>query len=244
MRDRVGLSLLFVALATASGCPNEIDASSLAPKAAAKSVDEQDPRVVRDGEDLYPAASIERAKETEKPETPTGLGSGKPDESNGECRLFAPKLAAPECCKSEYGFDIDAVQKACGLDLFLGESFQYSCGYYFNEEGKSPQWMRMGLLPEKDPKVSASAHDKKLRDITKNPQYSSSPVPGVEGALWSGHDGNRWAFLPGWEHVRQLSWRDETCDEAGMIKVIEQLVAAKQPPKGARRQGLLPKART
>ncbi len=243
MRARFVVPLLCVGLVAATGCPNEIDATSLTPKAAAKVPDEKDPRVVRDGEDLYPAASVERAKEKVKPENTTGLGSGKPDESNGECRLFAPKLAAPECCKPEYGFDVEVVQKACGLDLFLGESFQYSCGYYFNEEGKPPQWMRMGLLPDTDPKVSATAHDKKLRDVTKNPEYSSSPVPGVEGALWSGHDGNRWAFLPGWDHVRQLSWRDETCDEAGMIEVMKQLVAAKQPPKGAKRLDMLPKAR-
>jgi hypothetical protein len=107
-------------------------------------------------------------------------------------------------------------------ELYLGESFQYSCGYYFHKEGK-PVWMRMGHLPDADPKTAADAHDKKLRDVTKNPQYASTPVPGVEGALWSGHDGNRWAFLPGWSHARQLSWRSETCSDEGVIAVMKQL---------------------
>ena len=238
----VRLAPCFVAAALLCGCPNEIDSTSLAAKPVAKAaVDENDPRVVRDGEDLYPAAAMERAEQQQRAAVP-GLGSGKPDESNGECRLYAPKLPSPECCNSEYGFDVDTVQKACGLELYLGESFQYSCGYYFHKEGK-PVWMRMGHLPDADPKTAADAHDKKLRDVTKNPQYASTPVPGVEGALWSGHDGNRWAFLPGWSHARQLSWRSETCSDEGVIEVMKQLVAAKEPAKNAKRVDLLPKAR-
>jgi len=237
------LASVLLAAALLGGCPNEIDPASLAPRAAGKAaVDENDPRVVKDGEDLYPAAAIERAEQLQKPTAAGGLGSGKPDESNGECRLFAPKLPSPECCKPEYGFDAETVQKACGLELFLGESFQYSCGYYFHKGGK-PVWMRMGHLPDSDPNVSADAHDKKMRDVTKNPAYASTPVPGVDGALWSAHEDNRWAFLPGWAHVRQLSWRSETCSDEGVIEVIKQLVAAKEPPKQAKRVDLLPKAR-
>lgn len=230
-------------LSCAAGCPSEIDPVSMAPKAAAKTIDESDPRVVKDGEDLYPAQSIERAKEASRPEPTAGLGSGKPDESNGECRLFAPKLPSPECCKSEWGFDVDKVMQECGLEVYLGESWQYSCGYYFAKTGSPPIWFRMGHLPDADPKAAAVGHDMKLRDITKNPTFASTPVPGVEGALWSEHDGNRWAFIPGWDKARQLSWKSGTCSEAGIIAVIEQLAAAKQPDKGAKRSGLLPKAR-
>jgi hypothetical protein len=241
MIDRTVPVFLAVAL-LAGGCPTEIAPASLSAKPD-KAVDEKDPRVVRDGEDLYPAAAIERAEQNAKPDEPTGLGSGKPDESNGECRLFAPKLPQPECCKPEYGFDVATVQKACGLDLFLGESFQFSCGYYFHDEGKSPLWMRLGHLPDTDPKASAKAHDAKMRDVTKKADYASQPVPGVPGALWSEHEGNRWAFLPGWSRVRQLSWRTETCSDEGIIEVMKQLVAAKEPAKGAARVDLLPKAR-
>lgn len=231
-------------LCCAGGCPSEIDPGNFAPKAAAKAtIDEKDPRVVRDGEDLYPAESIERVKEIARPDTTGALGSGKPDETNGECRLFAPKLPNPECCKSEWGFDVDVVQKACDLEVFLGESWQYSCGYYFHKTGAAPIWFRMGHLPDADPKVAAAGHDLKLRDITKNPSYASTPVPGVEGALWSEHDGNRWAFIPGWDKARQLSWKSGTCSEEGIIEIIRQLANAKQPEKGAKRSGLLPKAR-
>jgi hypothetical protein len=237
------LAVSFVAAALLCGCPTEIDPASLAPKSTAKAaVDANDPRVVKDGEDLYPAAAIERSKEQQRPTPQAGQGSGKPDETNGVCRLFAPKLPDPECCKGEFGFDAEAVQKACGLDLYLGESFQYSCGYYFHENDK-PVWMRMGHLPDSDPKASAAAHDQKMRDVTKNPAYASTPVPGVEGAMWSSHEGNHWAFLPGWSRVRQLSWHDESCSNEGVIAVMKQLVAAKEPEKNAKRLDLLPKAR-
>ena len=237
------LAASFVAAALLCGCPNEIDPASLAPKPAAKAVvDENDPRVVKDGEDLYSAAAVERSQAQVKPTSQGGRGSGVPDETNGVCRLFAPKLPSPECCKGEYGFDVETVQKACGLELFLGESFQYSCGFYFHKNDK-PVWMRMGHLPDSDPKAAATAHDLKMREVTKNPTYASTPVPGVEGAMWSSHEGNRWAFLPGWTHARQLSWRDETCSDEGVIEVIKQLVAAKEPPKNAKRVDLLPKAR-
>jgi hypothetical protein len=235
--------VLVSVMSCAGGCPSEIDPASLAAKPVAKAVDETDPRVVRDGDDLYPAASIERAKEGTRQEPPPGLGSGKPDETNGKCRLFAPKLPDPECCKSEWGFDVDTVQKACELELFLGESWQYSCGYYFHKTGSAPIWFRMGHLPDADPKAAAAAHDQKLRDLTNNPAYASTPVPGVEGALWSEHDGTRWAFIPGWDKARQLSWKSGTCSEAGIIEIIQKLASAKQPAKGAERPGLLPKAR-
>jgi hypothetical protein len=237
------LAPLLVVAALSCGCPNEIDSASLAPKSSAKApvVDESDPRVVRDGEDLYPAASMERAAQTERPTNEAGLGSGKPDESNGECRLFAPKLPDPACCKPQYGFDVETVKKACGLDLFLGESFQYSCGYYFHKTDK-PVWMRMGHLPDTDPKASAEAHDKKMRDVTKNPAYASKPVPGVEGALFSAHENNRWAFIPGWTRVRQLSWHTDTCTDEAVFEVIKQLAAAKEPPKNTKRADLVPTA--
>ena len=235
---------VFVLAALSCGCPNEIDPASLAPKSTAKAavVDETDPRVVRDGEDLYPAAAIERAEELAKPTPVAGLGSGVPDETNGQCRLFAPKLPSPECCKAEYGFDAEAVREACGLELFLGESFQYSCGYYFHRDGQ-PVWMRMGHLPDADPKAAADAHDMKMRTVTKNPTYASKPVPGVEGALWSSHENNRWAFLPGWTRARQLSWHKDTCSDEAVFAVIKQLVAAKEPAKNAKRLDLVPKAR-
>ena len=238
------LAPVIFAAALLGDYPNEIDPASLAPRAAAKAaVDENDPRVVKDGEDLYPAAAIERAEQLQKPAAAGGLGSGKPDETNGECRLFAPKLPSPECCKPEYGFDAEVVQRACGLDLFLGESFQYSCGYYFHEEGSPPVWFRMSMLPDAKAKDAADTHDRKLRQVAKNPELASTPVPGVEGAYWSEHDGNRWAFVPGWDKTRQLSWKSGTCSDEGIVEIIRQLVAAKPAPKGSTRPGLLPKAR-
>jgi hypothetical protein len=237
------VAALLGAMLGASACPTEIDPASLAPKPIAKPVDENDQRVVKDGEDLYPAATVERTAKAEPAPDGPAPGSGKPDESNGECRLYAPKLPEPECCKPEYGFDADVVQRACDLDLYLGESFQYSCGYYFHEEGSPPIWFRMSVLPDAKAKDAADTHDRKVREISKNPSFASTAVPGVEGAYWSEHDGTRWAFVPGWDRTRQLSWKRGTCSDARIVEILQQLVAAKPAPKGSKRPGLLPKAR-
>src|SRR5688500_13899078 len=210
--------LSLAATALLLGCPSQVDVAAARPKPAAPSV-EEDPRVVRDGEDLYAADVIEKRQQLDdavKAEEASAPGSGKPDESNGVCRLFAPELPKPECCKAEYGFDAQQVQEACGFELYLGESFQYSCGYYFHKTGGLPSWFRMSFLPGATPAIAADAHDRKLRRAAKDESLKSTPVPGVEGALWSGHDGLRWAFLPGWKQVRQLSWRDRECSDEAM----------------------------
>ena len=94
-----------------------------------------DPRVVvKDGE-LYTQKTIERAEERSPgSDDEPGLGSGRPDETNGVCRLYAPKLPNPQCCVAELGFDVETVRAACGHDVYLGESFRQSCGYYFHHE--------------------------------------------------------------------------------------------------------------
>ncbi len=236
-------ALLF-AVTLAAGCPAQVDVAAARPKAV-EPAPEDDPRVVKDGEDLYAADALAKRvqQEAEEPTTTVGLGSGKPDESNGECRLFAPELPKPECCKSELGFDAELVREACGFELYLGESFQYTCGYYFHRAGETSSWFRMSTLPGDTPAAAAETHDRKLQRVAKDESLKSTPVPGVDGALWSTHDGLRWAFLPGWSRVRQLSWRTSECSDEKMAGVIAKIVAAAEPPEGARRQSLVPKAR-
>ncbi|MBC8072367.1 MAG: hypothetical protein IAG13_28855 [Deltaproteobacteria bacterium] len=229
------------------GCPTPVDPAATQPaKRSDPVLDENDPRVVREGEDLYAAEVIEKREQQAALAEPaaTALGSGKPDESNGMCRLYAPELPKPECCNGEWGFDADVVQRGCGFDLYLGESFQYTCGYYFLKTGKLPSWFRMSFVAGDTPADAANTHDRKLKRVAKDERLSSTPVPGVEGAMWSTHDGLRWAFLPGWSRVRQLSWRGTDCSDEAMAKVIAQLVTAVEPPAGAQREGLVPRSRT
>lgn len=202
-----------------------------------------DPRVVvKDGE-LYTQKTIERAEERSpgSDEEP-GLGSGRPDETNGVCRLYAPKLPHPQCCNAELGFDEETVRTACGYDVYLGESFRQSCGYYFHHEAGA-RWFRLSKLDEVSPAKAAEHHDRKLREALGDKYSPSTPVPGVEGAYWSRHEGYRWAFLPGWEHVRQLSWEGVSCSDEGIITVMKQIIAAKPAPPHTQRLGLVPKAR-
>jgi hypothetical protein len=201
-----------------------------------------DPRVVRDTGDLYdvedPSPTPEQAE--------LGLGSGKPDETNGECRLYAPKLPEPHCCPFEVGFDAQAIRELCGHAIYLGESLQHSCGYFFSsaEPGATPVFMRGSkLMGVGSVAEAAKQHDERLRMALDKPEFGSTPVPGLEGAMWSGAEGLHWAFLPGWENVRQISWNDGACSDEKMAQVLKLIAEAVPPPPNAPREGLLPTAR-
>ena len=243
----LALAVLVPALALCVACPAEVDPALAKPAPApAPMVGEDDPRVVRDGADLYAAQTIERAAELQRDPDgggPTGLGSGRSDETNGACRLYAPRLPSPECCKAELGFDVETVKQACGLETYLGESFQGTCGYYFHKPEEDPvrSYFRMSFVAGETPKDAAASHDKKVQE--RRPEVSSTPIPGIDGAYWSGMDGVSWAFLPGWDKVRQLTWRESMCSREQILPVMKQLISAPQPPKGAPRLGLVPAAR-
>jgi hypothetical protein len=200
-----------------------------------------DPRVVRDTDDLY---DLEVASPPPSPDQP-GPGSGVPDETNGVCRLYAPKLPHPECCPVEVGFDAEAIRQLCGHPAYLGESLQKSCGYFFaatDPAAKQP-FMRGSRLIDTSVATAAKEHDERMRHTLSKPEFASTPVPGVEGALWSSAEGLHWAFLPGWEHVRLISWNDGACPDEKMPEVLALITNAAQPPENAPREGMLPTAR-
>lgn len=240
-------SVLGLALATQLGCPTQAG-DPYATKAKAKAapqVGAEDPRVVEKDGELYPQRTIERAQERQRgTEDEPSLGSGRPDETNGKCRLFSPELPHPECCNAELGFDMETAQKACGLHVYLGESHRYSCGYYFAaDDGEGRRWFRLGTLPEATAKEAADHHDRRMKEALGDSFSGSSPVPGVEGAYWSRHENYRWAFLPGWANARQLSWQADSCSDEGIVEVIAQITAAKPAPPGEKRLAQVPKAR-
>jgi hypothetical protein len=242
MRLVASLALLFAGL----GCPAQVEhaprKSAAPPPPPPSTVEEDDPRVVKEGEDLYAAQTVERTRDPE-PEG-TAAGSGKPDESNGVCRLFAPKLPEPECCAAELGFDVETVEEACGLDVYLGESFQGSCGYYFHDaDAPDPPWFRMSFVDEPTAKDAVDSLVQRLR-VRQQADARAKKIPGVPGAWWTDYQGLAWAFIPGWTKVRQLAWRDRFCDDKGIAKIVAQLAAAKEPAPGDRRLGLVPRARS
>ncbi|MCA9711976.1 MAG: hypothetical protein KDK70_39435 [Myxococcales bacterium] len=232
-------------LLTLLGCPsatgNPYGAKKEQPPPPQVSPD--DPRVAEHDGELYTQKTVERIQEKSRnDEDQLGLGSGRPDETNGKCRLYAPKLPEPECCKGELGFDVETVQQACGLDVYLGESFRFSCGYYFHQ-GNDTRWLRLSMVPEATAKEAAEHHDRKMTETLGDRYQPSVPVPGIEGAWWSQHEQYRWAFLPGWDHARLLSFTDDACSDEGIKKVMAQIIAAKPAPEGAPRLSLVPKAR-
>ena len=241
---------LLVGCLALTACPSSVKDPGARPTPAPKQADASDPRVAQDGADLYPKKVLERSElnrqdpgRYEPPPEPTASpGTGVPDETNGVCRLFAPKLKNPECCVAQLGFDAPALSKACNLPVYLGESHQYSCGYFFEREnGAKPAWFRLSVVPGASPAEAAASHDRRMKRIAGE-DFASTPVPGVEGALWSRHDGLAWAFLPGWSGVRQLAWRDEFCDQKQMARIIGQIASAPQPPEGAERKSMIPRA--
>ena len=236
-------ALLLASCCLALGCPTQVEHKfGQRTDQAPAQPDEKDPRVVKNGEDLYAAEAVEKTKERDPAPEAEGKGSGRSDESNGVCRLYAPKLKQPNCCEANYGFDVAEVKETCGLEIYLGESFQFSCGYYFTQKGGGETWFRSSFLPSKTAAEAASTHDRKMQQITKNKGFKSTPVPGVKDALWSSHEGLNWAFIPGWSRVRQLAWRDTSCSKQGAAALIKKLAAAKEPPQGTPRASLVPKA--
>lgn len=246
-RSSVVVSLCSVlGLPLVVACPAQIDPGASLPAPSlrkAPQATEADPRVEKRGEDLYPAKTIERHEARKRAGEDAvadgaGLGSGRPDETNGVCRLFAPKLPKPECCQTTLGFDVDLVKQACGMDVYLGESFQSSCGFYFLGDSGATKWMRLSNLAEDTVAAAVKTH-------YRQPAMQGAAPPdgiGVDGVVRSRHKGLNWAFLPGWDGaVRLLTWRDDSCSDEGMTKVVQKLVGAKKPSAGAKR-ALVPSA--
>ncbi|MCA9701842.1 MAG: hypothetical protein KC431_30250 [Myxococcales bacterium] len=224
-----------------SACPAKVqpDAAS-GTTTAATQVSEEDQRVVRDDGDLYPSDSA--------PKPPPGSpapGSGRPDESNGVCRLYAPKLPEPGCCPFETGFDAEAIRKLCGHELYLGESLQHSCGYFYMNkvEGGEVVSLRGSKIIATSTATAAHDHDERIQVRLSKPEFASTPVPGLADAYWSSLDGIHWAFVPGWKSVRLISWADGACPDEAMPAVLKLISEAKEPPADAERPGLIPVAR-
>src|SRR5690606_37368546 len=107
----------------------------------------------------------------------------------------------------------EKIRQLCGHALYMGESLQHSCGYYFlhDQTGGFPVALRASKLNRESVSEAATDHDTRMAHVLKQPQFASTPVPGVEGAMWSQHDGVHWAFVPGWSMVRLVSWTDDAC---------------------------------
>ena len=234
----------------ATACPQQVSTGATPSGDAApgaKGEPKGDPRVVADTDDFYPVRRAGDAAPTPPVTAPPAQvpGRGKPDETNGVCRLFAPDHPEPACCQSDLGFDVQTVHDACGARMYLGESHYGTCGYYFMPEGGgSLDWYRLSYAMGDTVKQATDDHDERLRIRMKlPPDFKSSPVPGVAGAYWSSHNGLHWAFIPGWPRVRQLAWRDEHCDQNGVATIIKQLAGAAPVATGTPRSSLVPRAR-
>lgn len=234
---------LGLALSALPGCPAEVKDTTPAPppKPEPKPVDEADPRVVKVDDDLYALQSLPPEEDDTK-----AKGSGKPDETNGFCRLYAPKLPEPHCCQAESGFDAEATAKACGHPLYLGESFQRSCGYFFHDTASGePVWFRTSFIDAASPKEAAEAEANRLK-LRFGAEVAVSPMPGTPDAYTLDYKGIHYAWMagdPAWPNLRRLAWKENSCTPEGVETVVAQMATAKAPPKNAQRPGLIPKAR-
>lgn len=241
LRIAVLLALLGPLVAGLAACPQ---ATGPAPtKVEARPVTAvDDPRAVNETGDLYVADT--RGSPTLTPPQPASPGTGRPDETNGKCRLYAPELPDPECCERQLGFDVETVKRVCGFKLYLGESFQASCGFYFLPDavatGTPTKWFRLATIQGATPKEAAEQHEAYTRKVTGDDSFTARPIPGIDGAYWSARDGLHWAFLPGWSVVRQFTWNDDSCDPDGVQEILRALIAAPEIAAGTGRVGLVP----
>lgn len=238
--SRLRALLSLAALATLPACPTDATPPAAASGPPGASVpDPDDPRVVRDSDDLY---TVDNAPNP--PEPGPALGSGTPDTTNGVCKLYAPKLPEPECCPIETGFDAEAIRELCGNALYLGESLHGSCGYFYmpKMENSKPVAIRTSIMSKTEVAEAAAEHDMQLARVTQNREFKSTPVPGFEDALWSSHEHLNWAFIPGWDKIRLVSWNASVCPIDKMPEVLRLISTAKPPPPNAPRE-LIPKAR-
>ena len=74
-----------------------------------------DPRAVNATGDLY-AADDKRGTPVSPPPPPASPGTGRPDETNGTCRLYAPELTDPELTEWAVFFAASARQRALRAD--------------------------------------------------------------------------------------------------------------------------------
>ncbi len=238
MLRRAHLALaLPLSLLCSAGCPQQVTPDSLDKKAAAPDpVKPDDPRVVADSGDLYPAKSAPPSEPEAAP------GSGSSDETNGVCRLFSPKQPEPVCCPEDLGFDITKIQKHCGEFVYLGESMYGTCGYHFMDpKTEKRRWFRLSAEEHPSAAEAAASHDQLVSTrVARDPNFKSTPVPGVPGAMWSTYNGIHWAFFPGWPQVRKLTWRDGFCSDEGIVEVIKALVATPPIAAKAPRKSLVP----
>ena len=199
-----------------------------------------DPRVVSDTGDLYPGKAPPPIAAPAEPPT-RSPGTGRTDETNGKCRLFAPELPNPECCEHNFGFDAALAQKACGHQLYLGESFQQSCGYFFlRAPATPPVWLRLTKIRGETPKQAADEHVMVMHRTA--PGVAPEPYAAIPDAWLVRHEEYRWLFLPGWKAVRLLTWKDTSCSDEGIAAIARGVVAAPEEVTGPRRDGLLPGA--
>lgn len=198
-----------------------------------------DPRVVAATGDLYAARALEELASKAPPPDAPSPGTGRPDETNGVCRLFAPELPNPPCCEHTLGFDVRAAGDTCGLPVYLGESFHHSCGFYYvRAPGTPAEWFRIANIRGDTPRQAADEHVMLLRRT--EPDVSAEPMPGIDGAFWVRQGEYRWAFLPGWQRVRLLSWKSTGCSDDAITALVRQIVAAPEVVTGPRRNGLIP----
>ncbi len=239
---RIFAPVLIALLGPLTACPQTTQTEADAPNPDAPP-SPADKRVVADTADYYAAEDAPTPAPATVP-PPSSPGTGRPDETNGKCRLFAPELPDPQCCERQLGFDVEVVKRACGLKLYLGESFHATCGYHFlpdaTRTGAPATWFRLSTVAGASPREAAEAHDTYTRKLMKDPSFTSVPMPGVTGVYWSEQDDLNWAFLPGWSVVRQFTWQDGGCSEEGIREILEHLVDAPEVPSGAPRPSLVP----
>lgn len=119
------------------------------------------------------------------------------------------------------------MRRACGLDLYLGESWQHSCGHYFHRRGHTV-WFRIGEVSGTTPARAAAEQALELQRALKS-ATEPRPFAALPQAYAVRAGETTWAFLPGDGTTKRLVWTEESCSEEGMQAVLAALAESDTP---------------
>lgn len=223
-RSLLGIWFLMPALA---GCPASVD--SKASDAAS-------------GKRLTPAdkpSDLESGASAQGPRP----GVGSPDETNGECRLFAERYEEPTCCPRSYGLGVEDVAEICGYEVFLGEYLKEGCRYsFYDAEHGDTMWIKLALLADGRPLAEVVEDaDKWLRKRKRDESFKSTMLDGEPGVAYNLVNPVGWATFAGWRRHRQATWKKGFCGDKLEV-LLRKMADAPEPEEdsGGFRRGLVP----
>lgn len=168
-------------------------------------------------------------RQGETPPTPTPVLALEPRSET--CVPFAGE--ASNCCPSRLGLDPELVRDRCGWSEYLGERSELGCVHVFRDREGEPVELRITPIVGLTLARALELHERGFIDL--DPALVEREVWTASGGeiTWTGYEGRRWAFVPGWPEPRRVGWQTRDCADEPMLEVLRQMSEAPIDPAGA-----------